>query len=218
MKSLKELIRDSLHEGMVVPEPLEKLFDWIESNGFCENTEYGRVGYLYPDKKLRDSWTDDERSGGTLIEFYAESDTDSYHFVNEETKGRFSIFARTGGDGSVAAFWLDDEGKQHIVHVGSGSGSTLACILASDAVDFLRLIAIGYDEICWNEDFSMTASESFKRNEFVVKPNLKFQDWLVHEFNTTIPKTGLEVVKTPAEFGDEDSSDLFCRWLEENEE
>lgn len=52
---------------MYIPEALEKLFDWIEFNGMCENTEIGRVGYLYPEKQLRDSWCSDERSGGTLV-------------------------------------------------------------------------------------------------------------------------------------------------------
>lgn len=37
--------------------------------------------------------------------------------------------------------------------MGSGSGSLLSCVLADNAVDFLRLLAIGYDEICWDEDF-----------------------------------------------------------------
>ena len=57
----------------------------------------------------------------------------------------------------MAAFWLDDAGKQRIVHLGSGSGSTLVCILAEEAIDFLRLLAIGYDEICWSEVFSEAA-------------------------------------------------------------
>jgi len=87
-------------------------------------------------------------------------------------------------------------------------------VLAEDPVDFLRLIAIGYDEICWNDDFALTSAESYKKNDFLVKPNLKYLNWLTHEFNVQIPETALEIVKNPAEFGDEDSNDPFCRWLE----
>lgn len=29
----------------------------------------------------------------------------------------------------------------------------MTCVLADDAVDFLRLLAIGYREICWNAEF-----------------------------------------------------------------
>ena len=213
---LQKTIQETLPDSMSIPEPLVKLFDWIENNGLAEDTEIGRVGYLYPIEKMRNEWTDSQRPGGTSIEFYAEAQSDDFYFVHKGIENRLRIFARTGGDGSVAAFWLDDNGEQKIVHIGSGSGSMLACVLAEDAVDFLRLIATGYDEICWNEDFDKTPFECFKENEFTVKPNLKFQDWVVHEFQTTIPKTALEIVKAPAEFGDENSGDIFCEWLEKN--
>ncbi|MBU2978760.1 SMI1/KNR4 family protein [Alteromonas sp. C1M14] len=216
MNPLHKSILQTLPNPMSIPEPLAMLFDWIESNGFAEDTEIGRVGYLYPNNQMRHEWTDAQRPGGTLIEFYAEEQIDDFYFVHKGIKDRLRIFARTGGDGSVAAFWLDDNNEQKIVHIGSGSGSTLACVLAENAVDFLRLIAIGYDEVCWNEDFDKTPFESFKENEFTVKPNLKFQDWVTHEFNTSIPKTALEIVKNPAEFGDENSGDIFCEWLEAN--
>lgn len=62
-------------------------------------------------------------------------------------------FAQTGGEGSTAALWRDGEGRVRIVHLGSGSGSMMTCVLADDAVDFLRLLAIGYREICWNAEF-----------------------------------------------------------------
>ena len=204
---------------MFIPEPLIKLFDWIEKNGLAEETEIGRVGYLYPIDKMRNV---SQRQCGTSMEFYAEEQSDDFYFVHKGIKDRLRIFARTGGDGSVAAFWLDDNGEQNIVHIGSGSGpgsgSILACVLAESALDFIRLIAIRYDEICWNENFSKTPLESFKENELTVKPNLEFQGWVVHEFNTSILKTALEIVKNPAEFVDENSGDIFCEWLEANGE
>jgi hypothetical protein len=214
LKSLNDLIQATLPDSMHIPDALKKLFTWIEDNGFCEETDIGRVGYLYPIDKLRNEWGDKERPGGTLVEFFAEPDSDSYYFITENLKNRLRVFARTGGDGSVAALWLDDDGNQKIVHIGSGSGSMLACVLAEDPVDFIRLISIGYDEICWNDDFNLTAVESYKKNDFVVRPNLKFQNWLTHEFNVNIPDTALEIVTAPAEFGDEGSKDPFCRWLE----
>ncbi|TQV73845.1 SMI1/KNR4 family protein [Aliikangiella marina] len=217
MKSLCNQIEDVLVEPMKVPEAFVKLFEWIEANGFYEDTELGRIGYLYPINDLRANWGDNERPGGTLIEFYAEKDSDLFYFINENTKGRLRVFARTGGDGSVAAFWIDDYGQQKIVHIGSGSGSVLGCVLCDEPLDFLRLIAIGYDEICWNDDFELTPSESFKNSNFFVKPNLKYRDWLIHHFKTTIPKTAIEIVKDPAEFGDEKSNDPFCKWLIKND-
>ena len=199
MNSLCTQIEDILLEPMKVPEAFLRLFEWIEDNGFYEDTENGRIGYLYDIDKLRAEWDEHQRPGGTLIEFYAEKDSDLLYFINENTKGRLRVFARTGGDGSMAGFWLDDEGHQKIVHIGSGSGSMLACVLCDDPLDFLRLIAIGYDEVCWNEEFEFTPGECFKKNEFVVKPNLRYQDWLIHKFHTSIPIKAIEIVKNPAE-------------------
>ena len=74
----------------------------------------------------------------------------------------------------MAAFWLDDDGKQKIVHLGSGSGSTLVCVLADDCVDFLRLLAIGYDEICWNEEFLQPPNTNTGQGELFIHPNIEF--------------------------------------------
>ena len=92
--------------------------------------------------------------------------------------------------------------------MGSGSGSTMTCVLAHSGLDFLRLLAIGYDEICWDEDFSAPPNS----DDFIVHPNLKFQQWLKDTFKTMIPQTALELV-TPAHLDDENPSDEFLIWV-----
>ena len=87
------------------------------------------------------------------------------------------------------------------------------CVLADNAVDFLRLLAIGYDEICWSEEFSSLPNEL--NPDFNVEPNEAFQEWVRNMFNVEIPKTALEIVKHPAEIGDENSEDEFCRWCQQ---
>ena len=82
----------------------------------------------------------------------------------------------------------------------------MTCILAHSGLDFLRLLAIGYDEICWDEDFS--APPNSEDDDFIVHPNLKFQQWVTQTFKTTIPQTALELV-TPAHLDDENPSDEF---------
>lgn len=212
--SLYDEIQKILPPEMFIPNELEKLFRWIETNGYCKEDERGCIGYLYPNNELMEGWTETERPGGTYIEFFADRNYKDWWFMTEDSKDRLRIFARTGADGSVAAFWLDDDGEQKIVHLGSGSGSVLACVLAETPLDFLRLLAIGYDEICWNNEFNLTPREAFQKAKFAVRPNLKYQNWLVHEFKTTIPKRACEIVKHPAEYGDSDSKDIFCKWLE----
>ena len=132
---------------------------------------------------------------------------------HEELQQRLCVFAQTGGEGSEAAFWLTDEGELKIIHMGSGSGSMLSCVLADNALDFLRLIAIGYDEICWDEDFVYPPNEN-PDAEVMVKPNTKFQNWVTQAFGTRIPKTALEVVKHPANMDDESSEDAFFKWIQ----
>lgn len=219
MSKLESQIRATLLSGMSIPTELSQLFTWIENNKLFIDNDEGRIGLLYPEDKRYENCTTDERNGGTEISFAAEGNINLHYWFGHdrpEVLNRLCVFAKTGGEGSMAAFWLDDQGRQKIVHLGSGSGSTMVCVLAENALDFLRLIAIGYDEICWNDNFNETPEETFNDNYMVVKPNRDYQQWLTQTFNTTIPKRANEIVKHPAEMGDVDSPDEFTRWVEAN--
>ena len=96
--------------------------------------------------------------------------------------------------------------------MGSGSGSCLSCVLADNAVDFLRLLAIGYDEICWDENFHLPPNEN--NDNFIVKPNESFQNWVRSAFNVEIPQTALELIKYPATMNDDSSEDEFFNWYQ----
>ena len=74
-------------------------------------------------------------------------------------------------------------------------------------------MTIGYDEIYWEEYLGIPPNEC--RSDFTVNPNVEFQKWVYQTFNTTIPKTALDIIKYPALYGDIDSPDEFCRWLED---
>jgi hypothetical protein len=154
-----------------------------------------------------------------IAKFFAEGNSDLKYWFGLESPhdlNRLCVFAKTGGDGSRAAFWINPQGKQRIVHLGSGSGSIMICVLADDAVDFLRLLAIGYDEICWNEGFSEPPNSGAPGNELTVHPNMAFQEWVREIFKVDIPRTALEIVKHPADMGDTDSRDEFWRWVTEH--
>ena len=214
---LLQQLENALPEGMQIPEELRKLYQWIEDNGYYEDRDGVRYGYLYPQDKLRDSWTDDEREGGTDISFYVLKHSDreelleiSYGKHKEEVRRRLLVFAQSGGDGSECALWLDEEGHTQIVHIGSGSGSVMTCILTKNALDFLRLLAIGYDEICWDEEYS-SPPNSNKDNVFI-HLNVQYQEWVQNTFHTTIPVIGLEVV-TPHSMDDEATDDPFLKWF-----
>ena len=214
---LLQQLENSLPKGMQIPEELRQLYQWIENNGYYSENEGIRYGYLYPQDKLRESWKEEEREGGTDIAFSVLKNIDReevlenyYKKHKDEVRRRLLVFAQSGADGSECALWLDDEGHTQIVHIGSGSGSMMTCILVKNALDFLRLLAIGYDEICWDEDYPLPPNSN-KDNTFV-HPNTQYQEWVQNTFHTTIPKIGLEVV-TPHSMCDEPITDPFLKWF-----
>ena len=214
---LLQQLENALPKGMQIPEELRQLYQWIENNGYYSENEGIRYGYLYPQDKLRESWKEEEREGGTDIAFSVLKNIDReevlenyYKKHKDEVRRRLLVFAQSGADGSECALWLDDEGHTQIVHIGSGSGSMMTCILVKNALDFLRLLAIGYDEICWDEDYPFPPNSN-KDNTFV-HPNTQYQEWIQNTFHTTIPKIGLEVV-TPHNMNDEPITDPFLKWF-----
>ena len=214
---LLQQLENALPKGMQIPEELRQLYQWIEDNGYYSENEGIRYGYLYPQDKLRESWKEEEREGGTDIAFSVLKNIDReevlenyYKKHKDEVRRRLLVFAQSGADGSECALWLDDEGRTQIVHIGSGSGSIMTCILVKNALDFLRLLAIGYDEICWDEDYPLSPNSN-KDNTFV-HPNTQYQEWVQNTFHTTIPKIGLEVA-TPHNMNDEPITDPFLKWF-----
>ena len=214
---LLQQLENALPEGMQIPEELRQLYQWIEDNGYYEDRDGVRYGYLYPEDKIKESWTDNERIGGTMITFNVDEESYRNELLEiqykehlEEVKRRLLVFAQSGADGSECALWLDDDGRTQIVHIGSGSGSMMTCILVKNALDFLRLLAIGYDEICWDEDYPLPPNSN-KDNTFV-HPNTQYQEWVQNMFHTTIPAIGLEVV-TPHSMDDETTDDPFSNWF-----
>ena len=214
---LLQQLENTLPAGMQIPEELRKLYQWIEDNGYYMDAKGVRYGWLFPEDKIKENWTDNERIGGTMITFNVDEESYRNELLEiqykehlEEVKRRLLVFARSGADGSECALWLDDEGHTQIVHIGSGSGSIMTCILVKNALDFLRLLAIGYDEICWDEEYS-SPPNSNKDNTFV-HPNIQYQEWVQNTFHTTIPVIGLEVV-TPHSMDDEATDDPFLKWF-----
>ncbi len=219
MATLYDELASTLLPNMYIPKPLELLFSWIESNGLFIITNDGRrIGYLFLENKLKTEWAEYERPVGTNIEFLAEGNSNLKHWFGHEKPevlNRLCVFAKTGADGSRAAFWLDNDDKQRIVHLGSGSGSDLVCVLADDPIDFLRLLAIGYDEICWSENFNKPPNVD-SADETFVYPNIAYQDWVRNTFSVTIPQLADEIVKYPSKMDDANSNDPFFLWVEQN--
>lgn len=131
--------------------------------------------------------------------------------VNE----RLVIFLRTGGDGSWAGLWLDDQGQQRVVHLGSGSGSVMLSVLTDNAEDLLRLLAIGYGELCWPDQFELTPEEVKEEDDdddYPPPPQL-LRDYLEQQLGLSIPARADELVVSTVSMDDEASTDPFWHWL-----
>ena len=214
---LLQQLENALPERMQIPEELCQLYQWIEDNVYYMDAKGVRYGWLFPEDKIKESWTDNERIGGTMITFNVDEESYRNELLEiqykehlEEVKRRLLVFAQSGADGSECALWLDNEGRTQIVHIGSGSGSMMTCILVKNALDFLRLLAIGYDEICWDEYYSLPPNSD--KSEMFVHPNTQYQEWVQNTFHTTVPAIGLEVV-TPHSMDDEVIDDPFLKWF-----
>jgi hypothetical protein len=198
---------------MRMPEELQLALRWMEENGFVRN-EAIRYALLYPAMVT-------QRRGIARTHFTAvDPDLMSAWLGNDDPSvtGRVAPFIVTGGEGSQAGIWMDDNGVQRFVHLGSGSGSTLSCVLADNAIDFLRLLAIGYEEICWPEVFAFTAEDAYanehRRDERVVpyRAPVEFRHWVESTFHVTVPRTASEIVTRVTDMDASLSDDPFWQW------
>ncbi|KAA8997753.1 hypothetical protein FJU30_18530 [Affinibrenneria salicis] len=203
MSELYQQLLAVIPAAMPLPARLNDFYQWIEEHGRVERYGESLSG------RLSDDW-----SVGSDIEFCVSGNPGLHYWFNkpalsDEIRRRLAIIANSGGDGSMIGLWLDDAGRSRFVHLGSGSGSTLCCVLADDLADFLRLVAIGYSELGFEGDFSAVpeADEEFQ------PVNRAFCQWVVATFGGEIPATGKTIVKYPDDMWKKDGQDPFGRWV-----
>ncbi|EBP0013848.1 hypothetical protein HX37_24605 [Salmonella enterica] len=201
---------------MEIPKEIELLYEWIDENGLVESHDglietpkgmmgdptvysYGRISSDYeinPDITFT-------TSGQKGIHYWFDLTE-----ITEEISSRLVSFAESGFDGSQLAFWLDDSNSLRIVHMGSGSGSMLCCVVADNAREFLSLLAIGYGQLGDVYDFSLSPEQI----DYGVKINNSFIYWLYHSLGIKRPHDASAIIKVKSEIGDKDTNDPFCLW------
>lgn len=211
MSNFLSQMLDSFPSILQPPEELIQFFSWQADRSLVEVSEFdddcyarldpAQVGWsmcTFPvDVRFSQTWTGSD---------------------DPSTYNRLAAFCRTGGDGSCAALWLDDCGTTKIVHLGSGSGSTMMGVLVGEPVDLLRLLAIGYDEICWPAHHNQTPDEVFdgyKREdcEFVRPPEAKeLRSWVESNFGVLVPKKASDIITELPDVDDDYSGDPFWQW------
>lgn len=209
MGNLKQEIASSLPGILKLPDEFVAVLDWIEGVGAVGRFKHGDKPYGMLDPSFLAG------AGGSCLSFQPMDADHAMMWTGCKDKSktdRMAPIVRTGGDGSYAALWLDDAGKQQIVHMGSGSGSLMTGIMVSTPLDFLRLLAIGYEELCWPEALGAPPEDAVEEPDELVKP-VKFAKWLTTTYGVTIPATALEIMLPPSDM-DEPSDDPFCVWMD----
>ncbi|NNE00270.1 MAG: hypothetical protein HKN47_23370 [Pirellulaceae bacterium] len=146
---------------IALPPEIRALCDWTAANG------YPISGYFelreHDDETLR-CWFGSEAAIGDLAQFGA------------------------GADGSLYCIWRSPDDSQSIVHLGSEGDAIF--VLASNPLEFLRLLAIGYDEIGFADLKSPPTQEDREENV-----NANFQRWVSDTYSVSIPDTGADIVQ-----------------------
>ena len=198
---------DRMPATMALLEEFGTLFDWMEANGFFMPSD------AYPGDLLGllGSADDLQKSRVTMIMFRVATPEQARRHVTArlgkaipDIEKRLVPFARTGGDGSHVAFWRDDEGHRQIVHLGYEGR---VCLVGHTPLDFLRLLAIGYEAVsedCLPSPSTPPAEEG--RNQL-------YRAWLSESYNVTIPQTAIEIVGNIPGPWSETSDDPFWLWV-----
>lgn len=217
-RSVTDDLLARLPATLTMPAEVTEAMRWLENGGAVLPWGDARAIGLYPGGA--------PDIGGSLVHFIAPEDYqfDYAQLPPDQVRARFFPFVRTGGDGSWAGLWLDDQGQQHFVHVGSGSGSVWFGIMTDDPVDFLRFLAIGYDEPAFYDGSALTplqfwldaegydlADQAELEEEAAWEPPVPpsaFADFLAERFGRRVPDHGAGLLRSAP-----DDSDEFSRWL-----
>ncbi len=194
-----------------LPPLLRQTLQWMDEHGFVHRrSDGGGYATLYPGPE--------GRRLGTVAFFPPEAGDTRTWMRSHETAvtDRLAIFLSTGGDGSCAGLWRDDAGVQRVVHLGSGSGSVMFCVLTENAGDLLRLLAIGYDELCWPGQFDRTPEslrqEAEDEDDDYPPPPRLFRRYVEQTLGLSVPVRASEIVRRAASMSDSCSDDPFWNW------
>ncbi|WP_134322588.1 hypothetical protein [Cumulibacter soli] len=166
MSRFAEELTPTLPAGLSIPEPLERAFTWMEDQGWGLQNEHGY--YMTP-------YAGEAQLG---VVFTPSASLMGWFEPDEAGYDRLAPFVELDGSGGLGVLWLDDAGDIRIGALGSDGAVSL---LADNAVDFLRLVAIGYDEVG-----EFIEGEPFEEES--VEAHAEFRAWVEAEFGVEIPE------------------------------
>lgn len=175
--AVAERLAARLPEGVDLPAPLVRALQTMEAQGW---TGIGADGEPFATPYESDAQLGAVFSGSVSTEGWLDQDaSDAW---------RLLPLAETDGSGGFAALWFAPSGGSRFVLLSSEGGEPQR--LADDSVDFLRLIAIGYDELhSWVWDAPVYVDEEDEDDENSAAAHAQFRAWVEGEFNVEVPES-----------------------------
>ncbi|MFD0556455.1 hypothetical protein ACFQ3B_05285 [Stackebrandtia endophytica] len=152
-------------DSPAVPSELDRAWTWMESRGWI--VDNGNDYYLTP-------YAGEQQLG---VVFAAHLSLEGWFEPDEAGFDQLIPFVELDGAGSVGVLWNGEDGHTRI---GALGGEGHVSLLAENALDFLRLIAIGYDEVGSFLDGEPEEPES-------VEAHAEFRTWVQSEFGVEVP-------------------------------
>lgn len=199
---------DRLPSTLPLSAEFRALFEWMEANG------HFMASQAYPGDKLGLLGTrgDMDADRVTVILFRVATAEQAREYGEAwfgqavpNIEERLVPFARSGGDGSHVAFWQDEQGHHRVVHLGSEGQ---VCLLGRTPLDFLRLLAIGYQEI------SGDCLEAPEEPPIGAGRNVAYRAWLTDRYGVAVPDNAGEILGEIPHTLAETSDDPFWRWVQ----
>lgn len=92
----------------------------------------------------------------------------------------------------------------------------MLCVLMENMEDLLRLLAIGYDELCWPDQFELTPDEvsenEYDDDDYPPPPQL-FRNYVEGTLGLNIPARASDIVSHTVSMDESESNDAFWNWM-----
>src|SRR5690349_3949147 len=109
-----EEMRASFPAALPLPQELEAALVWLEANGRVHRY---KSGGRYASLLVAGTPSASQLALRPCDPGFASAWTGN---SDPAVAGRLAMFLRTGGDGSEAGLWRDDDGRLRVIHCGSG--------------------------------------------------------------------------------------------------
>lgn len=170
MSRFADLIAPELPAGITIPEALDRAWTWMEEQGWGaeKNGSYFLTPYA-------------GRSQLGIVFSTGMSLQGWFRDPDDPALSRLMPLGETDTAGSMATLWLDASDTLRSALLGQDVGRLL---LADDAVDFLRLVAIGYLEL---SSYDLVEEPYVEDDMDSVAALADFRAWVAAEFGVDVP-------------------------------